>query len=505
LLEELKEKVELSRKKIRKCMVMTGKKPEKISWNSIWNELQKTDWHASTEMTQRLKFWYLIRETSSTPNESEPKTDVEEGCGDKQEKRDLSHTLPAFMIESLVQPEDRWDKDAATKFTLNKPSSNQWGPKLKGWQQQEAIQDFSPLQDCGVDSTNEYLTEEPPRDLIYNFPIPHQPERIGGHMCPPLTLLDSSNYQAHYSLTQRQCKHRHDIQQKQRAAEDEYNRYLLADFPNEERKRPTQNQSKKGRYNAEFFSIDSPPFIPRENKMFTQRNWQFESEAKGCNKQSNYRVKQGVPRRSTSNHFDLRPSSGENPNAEGVPWRPPPQHYNLHQMPMQKPCVKPARPRRSSPQKYNLRRLDMGNPKSDKPFFTPRNESKPNAQKRYRSRAALQNQKKRHNDAQRKTSGRSKGPIFPPRDYRHVKGDWVVHAIVSLNVQPSDLRLALEKRGYELKYITKRKCKLKGKWFCSLIANADRTHVLTSENIWVNSWEVEFVCNEEEIARFLLK
>jgi len=483
LFEELKENVELSRRKIRKCMVKTGNQAEtKISWNSIWNELQKTDWHASTEVTQRLKVWYLLRETFSAPKSSEPKTNVDKDGGDKQENRDLSHTLPAFMIESLVQPGDRWDEDAATKITSNKPSSDQQGPKLGRWPQQDVIQDLARLRESGVDPTNEYHTEGQPRDWSYNFPVPHQPESIG-YLSPKPTPLPSSNYQAHYSSSQRQINRRHDIQQKQRAVK-------------REPWGPPVN----------FPRVDSPPFIPRTREMFTQRNWNNEAEAKEFCSQSNYRAKPGVQRRSKSNHFELRPLNGENPNAEGVPLRPPSQQYQLRRMPMEKPCVKLGRPRRSSSQKYNLRRLDKENPKGDKPFFTPRSESKPNAPKRwrYRLRAALQKQKKQNQNPQRETRRKPKGPIFPPKDYRHMKGDWVVHALVSLNVQPNHLRLALERRGYELKYITKRKCKLKNKWVCSLIANADRTHVLTSENIWVNSWEVEFVCNEEEIAPYLL-
>merc|ERR1719510_2862297 len=169
LFEELKKNVESSRRKIRKCMVLTGEQHEKISWNSIWNELQKTDWHASTELIQRLKVWYSLGETISTPNLSEPKANVGEDCGDKQEDRDLSHTLPAFMIESLVRPGDRWDADAVTKITLNKPSSDEEGSKFGGYQQHAAVQNVSPFLDSGVDSTNEYLTKKQSRDLIYNF------------------------------------------------------------------------------------------------------------------------------------------------------------------------------------------------------------------------------------------------------------------------------------------------------------------------------------------------
>jgi len=480
--ELLKENVELARKKIRKCMVETENKAEtKISWNAIWNELQKTDWLVSTELTQRLKVWYLLRDPA--PKSSEPKTNLVIDSCDKQENRDLSHTLPAFMIESLVQPGDRWDQDAANKITSNKPSSDQQRANLGRQQQQDAVQDFAPPRECGVDPNIEYHTEVQSRDQSFNFPCSPQPERMG-YLSPKPTPLSSSNYQSHYTTCQRQSNRRFDFEPKHRALKKEH-------------WCPPGN----------FPRVDCPPFIPRSRKMITQRNWNSEAEAKGFSSQSNYRVKPSVPRRSSSNHFELRPVNMENPNAEGVPWRPPSQQWQLRRMPVDKPALKPGRPRRSSSQKYNLRRMDKDNHKGDKPFFTPRAEPKPNASKKwkYKLRAAFQKQKKQHPNRQRDGRGKPKGPIFPPRDYSYQNGDWVVHAIVSLSVKPTDIRLALEKRGYELKYITKRKCKIKDKWVCSLIANADRTHVLTSENIWVNSWEVEFVCKEEEIAKFLLK
>lgn len=93
--------------------------------------------------------------------------------------------------------------------------------------------------------------------------------------------------------------------------------------------------------------------------------------------------------------------------------------------------------------------------------------------------------------------------IFPPGDYVYKKGDWVAHAIMSSSTSSDDLRMVLKDRGYELKYIMNRKCTLLNKWICSLIVSADRTHVLTSENIWLKGWEVDFVCNEEDISVFL--
>jgi len=68
-----------------------------------------------------------------------------------------------------------------------------------------------------------------------------------------------------------------------------------------------------------------------------------------------------------------------------------------------------------------------------------------------------------------------------------------------------DLKVALRERGYELKHIIKRDCILPQKWICSLVASADRTHIITSENIWLKGWEVQFVCNEEEISPFLVE
>jgi len=94
---------------------------------------------------------------------------------------------------------------------------------------------------------------------------------------------------------------------------------------------------------------------------------------------------------------------------------------------------------------------------------------------------------------------------FPPKDYVYQKGDWVVHAIMSSFSTREDLKVALRERGYELKHIIKRDCILPQKWICSLIASADRTHIITSENIWLKGWEVQFVCNEEEISPFLVE
>jgi len=102
------------------------------------------------------------------------------------------------------------------------------------------------------------------------------------------------------------------------------------------------------------------------------------------------------------------------------------------------------------------------------------------------------------------SDGTPKSFCFPPKDYVYEKGDWVVHAIMSSFSKPEDLKVALRERGYELKHIFKRECTLPKKWICSLIASADRTHIITSENIWLKGWEVDFVCNEEDISPFLV-
>jgi len=118
-------------------------------------------------------------------------------------------------------------------------------------------------------------------------------------------------------------------------------------------------------------------------------------------------------------------------------------------------------------------------------------------------RNKTKNLRKRSNNTPNKAS---KFKIsFPPKDYIYERGDWVVHAIMSSSASPDDLKQTLKDRGYELKYIIKRKCTLPNKWICSLIASADRTHILTSENIWLKGWDVDFVCEEEDISSFLVK
>lgn len=473
--DELKEYVELSRRKIRKCMVKTKNQAEtKISWNAIWNELQKTDWDVSTELTQRLKVWYLL-DTFPAPKSLKPKIIVDKGDSEKQENRDLFHTLPAFMIEDLVQSGDRWNEGASSRNITNITSSNQQGGRIGRQQQQDPVQNLLAPRGSGVNLTNEYRGEGWHKEPSFNFSAPRPPERLG-QFYPESTPLSSPNYQTTYTTNEHQSIRRHEIQTKQRAVE-------------KERWCPPVN----------FPRADSPVFIPRSREIYTQQSWRLEEEAKEFCSPSNYHAKPNGSRRSPSHNFESRPLNVENPNPEGIPWRQPTQQWQLRPMHMEKP-MKPNRLRRSSSHKYNHRQLDVENSKSGTRFFQARAEKN----RRSRLRGGLPKQKS-INPNPPKVRGKPKEPTFPPKGYTPSKGDWVVHAIVSLSVEPNELRLELEKRGYELKYITKRRCTIKNKWVCSLIASADKIHVLTSENIWINSWEVEFVCSEEEIEQFLLK
>jgi len=49
---------------------------------------------------------------------------------------------------------------------------------------------------------------------------------------------------------------------------------------------------------------------------------------------------------------------------------------------------------------------------------------------------------------------------FPPESYVYVKGDMIVHAIVSIFVSSEELIYAIKWRGYVIKHFVNRKCSL---------------------------------------------
>jgi len=476
LFEELKEYVELTRRKIRRCMVETENQAEtKISWNLIWNELQKTELQVTTEMRQRLKVWYLLRETFSAPKLSNATVSRNEDECDRQENRDLSHTLPAFMIESLVQPGDRLGIHSLADIAPNKVRDNQQKGKFIE-EQQDALHNTNraiPVHENRIEAQFRRL----------KFSGPHALETLAYESRKPNHV--SRNYPALCETSQRQSYRRCEFQSGQHALK-------------KEQWCPPVNTLK----------AETPSFIPRSHQTCNHNGWMSEVNANGYNRQSNYSMKLDVPRTSCANHFELRPEDVENrnPNNEFVPWRAPSRKYQLRRMYVENSNVKHGRSRWSSSYKNNFCQLDMENTKVDQQFYPALKETKWNShrKRRYKLRVAFQKQKNKRPYPPKDDSGKPDDLTFPPNDYVYEEGDWVVHAIVSLSIKLKDVRLALEDRGYELKYIIKRRCKLPKKWVCSLIASADRTHILTSENILINSWEVEFKCNLEEITRFLL-
>jgi len=449
LFEKLKECVEHSRRKIRQCMVKKNHADERISWNSIWNELQKNDWQVSIEMKQRLQFWYTLSGPFSTVRPKLRKNFIEKVAED--EDRELSHTLPSFMINGW--PEKIQKQDIAVTLT----SSAHHAPKVdffgKTVQQQDAIQNqFSPkVSDWSSGSVvapicaatvpaGGYHAENWFRDERFSIrPSNWSPAKLARinefvpRMTPPAVTRPAILTTV---IPNRRSGLQHEIQSKHNVKKDSW-------FP----------------------PMASTSFSPLPHETNTRRsaeNWRRgQVDTKSFH---SYRIKPGVIRRSSP---DNRSSSRQITDSQLLA-----ETINIDQQ-------------------YNPSTV------------------KKNTLQRGKKLVILKSEylKKKVPSSSKKATDKSTDftLTFPPRNYVRKKGDWVVHAIVSICAQPDDLRLALEERGYELKYITKRKCTLPNKWVCSLIANADRTHILTSENIWVNSWEVDFVCSEEVIAPFLVK
>jgi len=483
LFEKLKESVWLSRRKIRRCTVKKEDHAEtRISWNSIWNELKKTDWCASEELTQRLKVWYSFSEPSDM------------AC-DKREKRDLSHTLPSFMIKSLVHSEDHWDQEPSTEITspkkdtvLDKSEKELIGKSI---QQQidvaQAQQSLKVSLESGASSSDVYQTErQTVNQSLNSFDtqsrwLPPKLSRLN-HLAPEFTPAKTKINPVYKTNAQRShTNQKYKIQSKAVVKEhwcppgrppvSERMSIFIPRAPRE-----TFTERRVEQWNSEKMETKSfrgkQAYPPHET--FTQRNVE-----KRTSKELKTKVitsKLGAPIRSSFQDFQLRL-----------------KHSNANYLSPSTSCVRVESPR----DKRKVFGLDNPNPNPDVPSC----KTKPIYHKR--NRRASWKKKGKYSSPSKEVPAKPKGPVFPPKDYICEKGDWLVHAIVSLSSKPEDVKSALEKRGYKLKYILKRKCNLPNKWVCSLIASADRTHILTSENIWLNSWEVEFVCSEEEIAPFL--
>jgi len=481
LFEKLKESVWLSRRKIRKCKVKKKDHAEtRISWNSIWNELKKTDWCASEELTQRLKVWYSFSEPSDMATE-------------KREKRDLSHTLPSFMIKSLVHSEDQWDQDASTEITSTKKDNvtDKSEKELIGksiQQQIDVIQEQLPLKvslESFSSSSEAYPTESRTVNQCLNsFDIQSRwsPPKLSrlNHLAPEFTPAKAKIdpvYKTNAKKTHSNQKYK--IQSKAVVKEHwcpparpQLSERASIFIPHAPRESFTWRKTEQ--WNSEKMQTKSfrgkQAYPPHET--FTQRS--IKKKTSEELKTKGFTSKLGAPTRSSYHDFQLRL-----------------KHSNANYLSPPTSCVRVESPR----DKRKVFGLENPNPN------VPSCKTKPIYHKR--NRRACWKKKSKYSSPSREVPAKPKGPIFPPKDYIYEKGDWLVHAIVSLSSKPDDVTRALEKRGYKPKYILKRKCNLPNKWVCSLIANADRTHILTSENIWLNSWEVEFVCSEEEIAPFL--
>jgi len=485
LFEKLKESVWLSRRKIRKCKVKKKDHAEtRISWNSIWNELKKTDWCASEELIQRLKVWYSF---------SEPSDIADDRC----EKRDLSQTLPAFLIESLVHSEDHWDQEPSLEIASSKKESipDNSKNKLQGKSKQQQIYAGQAQEELKVSLESVALPSE-------HFAAERQTAKIRlnalesqmtwsapklsrlNHLAPeftPAKVKTASRYRT--TLNKSTPHQKYEVQSKApvkehwcppdgppafekkpifkpseiretftRAKLEEWKRKKIENrnFPENQVHSPRGTFSQRRVENRKIEEMKTKRFCSKLDLPTRSSHGEFQPHMKHSN--TNYNSPQQFCKRNTSTHGTRKMYRLENPNR------------NNHSSPSSQKIkqIHNRRNIRSTRKSERPRIKDISPPKQ------------PGAQ------------------------------VFPPKGYIWEKGDWLVHAIVSLSSTPNDVKLALSKRGYKLKYIMKRKCTLPSKWVCSLIANADRTHILTSENIWINSWEVEFVCGEDEIAPFLV-
>jgi len=483
LFEKLKESVWLSRRKIRKCTVKKKDHAEtRISWNSIWNELKKTDWCASEELTQRLKVWYSFSEPSDMASE-------------RPEKRDLSHTLPAFMIESLVHSEDRWDQEPSTEITSTKkdsvPDKSNKERLGKSIQQQINVAQAQQVSLESVPSSSEvYRTERRNMDQSLNSFDSHgrwSPPKLSrlNHLAPEFTPAKaniSPSYKTNLKSTHSNQKY--EIQSKTvvkehwcppaRPPQSERISIFVPRSPRETfTQRRVEHWDSENMETKSFRGKQAYPF----HETFTQRNVQKRTSEEQKTKVLTSKL--GAQTRSSYQDFQFRH-----------------KHSNANYQSTPTSCVRGESPR----DKRKVFGQENPNPNhhhvsvhscKTKPIYHRRN------------RCVSWKKKSKYFSPSKEVPIKPESPVFPPKGYIYEKGDWVVHAIVSLSSKPEDVTLALEKRGYKLKHILKRKCNLPNKWVCSLIASADRTHILTSENIWLNSWEVEFVCSEEEIAPFL--
>jgi len=476
LFEKLKENVELTRKKILRCLDKTKTQSEsKISWNSIWTELQKTDWKVSAEMMQRLKVWYLLREAFSAPKYSKEKLDVKKDDYVIEENRDLSHILPAFMIESLIELEDS-DVNPLTELTSNKSLSFQQTKKPKSHVQHDAWRDQVTIRQIGAVPVYNSNEDGQLAGQSMGFSCPH----FGNDM--PTYL--SSNYQSSHTTSYFQSYRGLEIQSNHCPVKIDNS--CLA---------------------VNLLKADSPCFYPRSHATANHDEWMSEVETNNFSTQRNYGMNFNVPNGYSANNYKFQPElENRNPNYPVVQCRAPSRKYQLRRMYMENNNQRRYHSRRSSSYKQNSFPLNRESQRVEQQFYPPLKETRWNAPKKGKCkvRATHRNQKSKHCNSQKDKPIKHNESIFPPKDYNCEKGDLLVHAIMSSSIKPKDVELALENLGYELRYITKRKCKFPTKCVCSFILSGDKTHILTTRSILINSREVEFVCDEKEITPYLL-
>jgi hypothetical protein len=468
LFQELKESVIRHKKKIWKRMVRKNLVITSVTWDAIWREMKKSRGEVNPELVHRLQSWYLLYKEFPS-HKTEEQVLLSPNCDMKQE----TYFSPlSFDLEDIVLPGDLWYRE--DPIVTPDQTSNEQLPSIP-MSERACKWEFT------VDQKKEELLEVCPNPNLQGETMKRQnpaPEKRKGLPLPTATPVWTRVPPAGDGVYPEDCEKdgpvtfgdKHNSQQAskdaQRGVQESKNK------GNENTRSMKIRKPKENSSRSEVKKVHwSPPFESRPHEL-KPRNPNFKRDSQT---QAQHYVSQ-----QSEQIGDIHPK----PNARG------------------KPFYRRIVPMASS--KYRQSQSWSSNGKSRSQNQIP--QSKPRTKLKYhkkREKWQLQQESKGQRVAHTETSTIKKRSDFPPRGYVYHKGDWTVHAIVSSSAEITDVKDALERRDYKVKFIVRRKCKLPKKWICSLIASADRTHILTSENIWLKGWEVDFVCNEEEIAQFL--
>jgi len=484
--QELKDSVKRHKKKIWKRMVKKNLVITSVTWDTIWREMKKSRCEVHPELVHRLQSWYLLYQEFPS-HKTEEQALLSPSCEVKKE----SYFSPfPFDLEAMVLPGDLWYREDPIE------------PPDKTW---SVVNDQLPSRPSSeLDCKEKCLVSQKMKETPEMGPNP--------------------NTQCKFKKTQKSGKRKGVTPP---AAGPWWTRVLPGVFPED-----CQKDEPVARDDIDFSRRVSKHAHRVVHESKTKRNENVRNMKNGTSTGSSSRSEVKKV------HWSPPSTRLREPKPRGPVFKRESQTPAQHDVSQQRDQKVDFLPKSNTRGKSTPRRIvPMAATKSRKPQsrssngksrvqhqtpqMTPRTKLK---SVKKREKHLLQQESKKEivtlekgqvstkkeqiaankeHIASTEATTIKKIPEFPPSDYVYQKGDWTVHAIVSSSAEKNDVKEALQKRDYKVKSIVRRKCKLPNKWICSLIASADRTHILTSENIWLKGWEVDFVCNEEEIAQFL--